>query len=62
MLPGLKTTRTLICDVEARLVLGVVAVEEEAGLVGGAEQSFGDDGAAEPVDDRAGLQRSTADL
>lgn len=47
---------------EPWFVLWVVAVEEEAGLVGGAEQRLGDDRAAEPVDHRAHLQCSTADL
>lgn len=47
---------------EPWFVLWIVAVEEEAGLVGGAEQRLGDDWAAEPVNDRAHLQRSTADL
>lgn len=37
-------------------------MEEEAGLVGGAEQRLGDGWTAEPVDDGARLQRSTADL
>lgn len=37
-------------------------MEEKAGLVGGAEQRFGDDGTAEAVNDRAGFQRATADL
>lgn len=55
-------TFTLICDVEPWLVLWIVAVEEEAGLVGGAEQRLGDEWTAEPVDDRARLQRSTANL
>lgn len=53
---------TLIRDVEARLVLRVVAVEEEAGLVGGAEERLGHQRPAEAVDDRAGLQRAAADL
>lgn len=37
-------------------------MEEEAGLVGGAEKRLRDDRTAEPVNDRAHLQRSTADL
>lgn len=53
---------TLVRDVEARLVLRVVAVEEETGLVGSAEERLGDERPAEAVDDRAGLQRSAADL
>lgn len=57
-----ETIFTLICDVEPWFVLWIVTVEEEAGLVGGAEQRLGDDWTAEPVDDRAGLQRSAADL
>lgn len=47
---------------ESWFVLGIVTVEEEAGLVGGAEQRLGDDRPTEAVDDRAGLQRSAADL
>lgn len=47
---------------EPWFVLWIVAVEEEAGLVGGAEQRLGDDWTAEPVNDRARLQGSTADL
>ncbi len=57
-----ETTFTLICDVEPWFVLWIVTVEEEAGLVGGAEQRLGDEWTAEPVNDRARLQRSTADL
>lgn len=53
---------TLVRDVEAGLVLRVVAVEEEGGLVGGAEERLGDERPAEAVDDRAGLQRAAADL
>lgn len=53
---------TLIGDVKAWFVLWIVTVEEEAGLVGGAEERLGDDWTAEPVDDGARLQRSTADL
>ena len=53
---------TLVCDVETRLVLRVIAVEEEAGLVGGAKQRLGDDWSAEPVNHRAGLHVATADL
>lgn len=47
---------------EARLVLRVVAVEEERGLVGGAEERLGDQRPTEAVDDRAGLQGAAADL
>lgn len=57
-----ETTFTLICDVEPWFVLWIVTVEEEAGLVSGAEQRLGDDWTAEPVNDRAQLQYSTADL
>lgn len=53
---------TLVRDVEARLVLRVVAVEEETGLVGSAEERLGDERPAEAVDDRAGLHRAAADL
>lgn len=52
----------MVCDVEAGLVLRVVAVEEERGLVGGAEERLGDQRPTEAVDDRAGLQRAAADL
>lgn len=37
-------------------------MEEEAGLVGGAEEGLGHLGAAEPVDHRARLQGAAADL
>lgn len=47
---------------EPWFVLWIVAVEEEAGLVGGAEQRLGDERTAESVNDWACLQRSTADL
>lgn len=53
---------TLVCYVEARFVLRVVAVEEEAGLVRGAEQRLGDGRPAEAVDHRARLQRPAADF
>lgn len=52
----------MVRDVEAGLVLRVVAVEEEGGLVGGAKERLGEQGSAEAVDDRAGLQRAAADL
>lgn len=52
----------MICDVEAGFVLRVVTVEEEAGLVGGAEEGFRDDRSAKPINHRAGLQSATADL
>lgn len=58
----MQTAFTLICHVEPWFVLRIVAVEKEAGLVGGAEQRLGNDWTAEPVNDRAHLQRSTADL
>lgn len=57
-----ETTFTLISDVEPRFVLWIVTVEEKAGLMGGAEQGLGDDWTTEPVNDRASLQRSAADL
>lgn len=57
-----KAPCTLICDVKAWFVLRIVAVEEEAGLVGGAEQRFGEEWTTEAINDRAGLQTSTADL
>lgn len=47
---------------EAGLVLRVVAVEEETGLVGRAEERLGDQRPTEAVDDRARLQRAAADL
>lgn len=55
-------SRTLVGDLEARFVLGVVAVEEEARLVGGAEHGLGHLRAAEAVDHRARLQVAAADL
>lgn len=45
---------------EARLVLGVVAVEEESGLMGGAEERVGHNGATETVDHGSRLQVSAA--
>lgn len=53
---------TLVCDLEAGLVLGVVAVEEEVGLVRGAEERRGHLGPAEAVDDGARLCVATAHL
>lgn len=47
---------------EPWFVLRIVTVEEETGLVGGAEQRLGDDWTTEPVNDGARLQCSTADL
>lgn len=58
----LEATFTLIRDVEPGFVLWIVTVEKKAGLVGGAEQRFGHDWAAESVNDRARLQCSTTDL
>lgn len=60
--PPADAASTLVRDVETRLILRVVAVEEETGLVGGAEERLGDERPAEAVDDRAGLQRAAADL
>lgn len=59
---GEDAASTLVRDVEAWLVLRVVAVEEETGLVGSAEERLGDERPAEAVDDRAGLHRAAADL
>lgn len=53
---------TLIDNVEARLVLGVVAVEEESGLVCGAKERVWHHGAAEPINHCSRLQAPTAHL
>lgn len=53
---------TLVDNVEARLVLGVVAVEEESGLVGGAKERVGHHGATEPINHCSCLQAPTAHL
>lgn len=47
---------------EARLVLRVVAVEEQGGLVSGAEQGVGHRRAAEPINYCPRLQATTAHL
>lgn len=47
---------------KAGFVLRVVAVEDEARLVGGAEKWFGDYEAAEPVDYGAWLRTPAPDL
>lgn len=53
---------TLIDNVEAKLVLGIVTVEEESGLVGGAEQRAWHHWAAEPINHCSRFQTSTAHL
>lgn len=53
---------TLIDNVEARLVLGIVTVEEQSGLVGGAEQRAWHRWATEPVNHCSRLQASTPHL
>ena len=53
---------TLVDNVEAWLVLGVVAVEEESGLVGGAEEGVWHHGATEPINHCSCLKAPTAHL
>lgn len=50
---------TLIDNVKAGLVLGVVTVEEESGLMGGAEQRAWHHWAAEPINHRPRFQVPT---
>lgn len=47
---------------EAGLVLGVVTMEEESSLVGGAEKRVGQCGAAKPINHCSCLEAPTADL
>ncbi len=47
---------------ETGFVLRVVAVKEEAGLVGRAEERFWNNGPAEPIDHRARVQRPATDF
>lgn len=47
---------------ETRLVLGIVTVEEESGLVGGAEERIGYQRATEPINHCSCLQGPTAHL
>ncbi len=47
---------------ETGFVLRVVAVKEEAGLVGRAEERFWNNGPAEPIDHRARVQRPASDF
>lgn len=53
---------TLIYNVEARLVLGIVTVEEESGLMGGAEQRAWHHWATEPINHCPRFQTSTSHL
>lgn len=53
---------TLIGNVEARLVLGIVTVEEESGLMGGAEQRAWHHWATEPINHCPCFQTSTPHL
>lgn len=53
---------TLIDNVEAGLVLGVVTMEEECGLMGGAEQRAWHHWAAEPINHRSHFQAPTPHL
>lgn len=47
---------------ETGLVLGVVAVKEEAGLVGRAEERFWNNRPTEPIDHRTRVQRPATDF
>lgn len=47
---------------ETGLVLGVVAVKEEAGLVGRAEERLWNNRPTEPIDHRTRVQRPATDL
>lgn len=53
---------TLVDDVEAGFVLGVVAVEEESGLMGGAKEGVRHHRATEPIYHCSSLQTPTAHL
>lgn len=53
---------TLVDNVEARLVLGVVTVEEESGLVGGAKERVRHHGATEPINHCSCVQAPAAHL
>lgn len=53
---------TLIDNVEARFVLGIVTVEEESGLMGGAEQRAWNHWATEPINHCSRFQASTPHL
>lgn len=47
---------------EAGLVLGVVAMEEQSSLMGSAEERIGQRGATEPINHCSCLKAPTADL
>lgn len=59
---GSRTLLTFIGDVKAGFVLWIIAVEEEAGLVGGAKERLRDDRTAEPVNHWATVWGATPNL
>lgn len=58
----MKNGLTLVHNMEARLVLRVVTVEEQSGFVGGAEEGVGHHGAAKAINHTSCLQTPTAHL
>ncbi len=53
---------TLVCNVKSRFILGIVAVKEEAGFMGGAEERLGNLWPTEPVNHCTSLTRPASDL